>query len=217
MSTQPTTPGELRLSPEVARARRDGTPVLALESTIIAHGLPRPRNREVARELEAIAREEGACPATVAVLDGVAHVGLDDDELARVAEDTTLRKLGTRDLPVALALGASGATTVSATAWLAAAAGIRVFATGGLGGVHRGFAETFDESADLGGAEPHPPHRGLSRGEVHPRCPRHPGTPGEPERDRGRASPPPSFPASTSTAPAARSTGPSTRRPRWPG
>ena len=150
MSTQPTTPGELRLSPEVARARRDGTPVLALESTIIAHGLPRPRNREVARELEAIAREEGACPATVAVLDGVAHVGLDDDELARVAEDTTLRKLGTRDLPVALALGASGATTVSATAWLAAAAGIRVFATGGLGGVHRGFAETFDESADLG-------------------------------------------------------------------
>ncbi len=150
MSTLSSPPSELQLGPEVVQARRHGRPVLALESTIIAHGLPRPRNLEVARELEAIAREEGACPATVAVLDGVAHVGLDDGELARVAQDTTLRKLGTRDLPVALALGASGATTVSATAWLAAAAGIRVFATGGLGGVHRGFAETFDESADLG-------------------------------------------------------------------
>jgi pseudouridine-5'-phosphate glycosidase len=143
-------PGDLRLSPEVGRARRDGRPVVALESTIIAHGLPRPRNLEVARELEDIVREEGACPATVAVLDGVARIGLVQDDLVRVAKDPTLRKFGTRDLPVALALGASGATTVSATAWLAAAAGIRVFATGGLGGVHRDFAESLDESADLG-------------------------------------------------------------------
>ena len=94
MSTPPTTPRELQLSPEVAGALRDGRPVLALESTIIAHGLPRPRNAEVARELEGIARAAGACPATVAVLDGIAHVGLDEGELARVAQDTTLRKLG---------------------------------------------------------------------------------------------------------------------------
>ena len=94
-------------------------------------------------------RRQGACPATIAVLDGVPCIGLEPDQLARVAEDPDLRKLGQRDLPVAQALGASGATTVSATAWLAAAAGIRVFATGGLGGVHRGFAESFDESADL--------------------------------------------------------------------
>jgi pseudouridylate synthase len=94
-------------------------------------------------------RDAGACPATIAVLDGVARVGLDQDQLVRVADDPGLHKLGQRDLPVAQALGASGATTVSATAWLAAAAGIRVFATGGLGGVHRGFAESQDESADL--------------------------------------------------------------------
>jgi pseudouridine-5'-phosphate glycosidase len=135
---------------EVDQARRDGKPVVALESTIIAHGLPRPRNLEVARELETIVRQQGACPATVAVLDGVASIGLEQAELVRVAEDTSLRKLGQRDVPVAVALGASGATTVSASAWLAAMAGVRVFATGGLGGVHRGFGESFDESADLG-------------------------------------------------------------------
>ncbi|MGA3217862.1 MAG: pseudouridine-5'-phosphate glycosidase [Acidimicrobiales bacterium] len=150
MSAPPGGRGGLELSPEVAQALRQGEPLVALESTIIAHGLPRPRNLEVARELEAVVRQEGACPATVAVLDGAPRIGLGPDDLARVAEDPSLRKLGARDLPVALAQGASGATTVSATAWLAAAAGIRVFATGGLGGVHRGFAETFDESADLG-------------------------------------------------------------------
>lgn len=141
--------GAVRLSPEVEAARRTGVPVVALESTIIAHGLPRPRNLDVAGELEAIVRDEGACPATIAVLDGVARIGLEHEALARVAEDRDIRKLGQRDLPVAQALGASGATTVSATAWLAAAAGIRVFATGGLGGVHRGYTESFDESADL--------------------------------------------------------------------
>jgi pseudouridylate synthase len=140
----------LRLSPDARAARAAGVPIVALESTIIAHGLPRPRNLEVARQLETIVRRQGACPATIAVLDGVPRIGLGPDELARVAQDPDLRKLGQRDLPVAQALGASGATTVSATAWLAAAAGIRVFATGGLGGVHRGFAESLDESADLG-------------------------------------------------------------------
>jgi len=141
--------GGLRLGAEVEQARREGRPIVALESTIIAHGLPRPRNLGVASELEAIVRHHGACPATIAVLDGVAWVGLHQGQLARVAEDVSMRKLGRRDLPVALACGASGATTVSATAWLAAAAGARVFATGGLGGVHRGFAESLDESADL--------------------------------------------------------------------
>jgi pseudouridine-5'-phosphate glycosidase len=141
--------GAHQQSSEVAQAQRDGKPIVALESTIIAHGLPRPRNLEVARELEAVVREHGVCPATIAVLDGTPHIGLESDELVRLAESTEIRKLGRRDLPVAMALGASGATTVSATAWLAAAAGIRVFATGGLGGVHRGFVESFDESADL--------------------------------------------------------------------
>ncbi len=143
-------PGYLRLSPEVRQAREEGRPVVALESTIIAQGLPRPRNLEIARELEGTVRDEGACPATIAVLDGVPCVGLDEESLERVAGDQAMRKFGRRDLPVAMALGVSGATTVSATAWLAAAAGIRVFSTGGLGGVHRGFTETFDESADLG-------------------------------------------------------------------
>ena len=139
----------LRLSAEVDQALGQRRPVVALESTIIAQGLPRPRNLEVANELEEIVREQGACPATIAVLDGRACVGLDAAEVARVAEDPSLRKLGRRDLPVALALGASGATTVSATVWLASAAGIRVMGTGGIGGVHRGYSETLDESADL--------------------------------------------------------------------
>ncbi|AZM52635.1 pseudouridine-5-phosphate glycosidase [Streptomyces sp. WAC 01529] len=133
---------------EAAVARR--RPVVALESTIIAHGLPRPRNLQVAKELEAVVRDEGAVPATIAVLDGRPHVGLDKEQLERVAHDDSLRKLGHRDLPLAVATGASGATTVSATALLAARAGVRVFATGGLGGVHRGWAVTQDESADLG-------------------------------------------------------------------
>ncbi|PRH78679.1 pseudouridine-5-phosphate glycosidase [Streptomyces solincola] len=137
------------LSEEVREAVAARRPVVALESTIIAHGLPRPRNLAVAGELEALVREGGAVPATVAVLDGVARVGLDKAALERVAVDPAVRKLGHRDLAPALAAGVSGATTVSATAFLAARAGIRVFATGGLGGVHRGWTETQDESADL--------------------------------------------------------------------
>ncbi|MEU9932014.1 pseudouridine-5'-phosphate glycosidase [Streptomyces anulatus] len=137
------------LPAEVRAALSAGPPVVALESTIIAHGLPRPRNLSVARELEGIVRSAGAVPATVAVLDGRAHVGLSEDQLERIAGDPAVRKLGHRDLAPALAAGASGATTVSATAFLAARAGIGVFATGGLGGVHREWSENQDESADL--------------------------------------------------------------------
>jgi len=138
----------LHLSAEVADALAASRPVVALESTIISHGLPRPRNLDAAREFEGILRERGVTPATIAVLDGVPQIGLDDDGVRRIAEED-LAKASVRDLPILAARGGSGATTVAATAHLAAAAGIRVFATGGLGGVHRGASETFDESADL--------------------------------------------------------------------
>lgn len=138
----------LHLSPEVAGALSAGRPVVALESTIISHGLPRPRNHEAALEFEAILRERDVVPATIAVLDGVPRIGLDEQGVRRIAEED-LAKASVRDLPVLAALGRSGATTVAATARLAALAGIRVFATGGLGGVHRGASSTFDESADL--------------------------------------------------------------------
>ncbi|MFB8116494.1 pseudouridine-5'-phosphate glycosidase [Streptomyces sp. NPDC055962] len=137
------------LAEEVREALAVHRPVVALESTIIAHGLPRPRNLRVGRELEELVRKAGAVPATVAVLDGRARVGLDDAQLERIAGDPGVRKLGHRDLAPALALGATGATTVSATAFLAARAGVAVFATGGLGGVHRAWTRTQDESADL--------------------------------------------------------------------
>jgi pseudouridine-5'-phosphate glycosidase len=137
------------LSPEVADALGCGRPVVALESTLLAHGLPRPDNRSAADDVEAAVRRGGAVPATIAVLDGRPHVGLTADELDRVCADPDLAKLGVRDLPVAAGLGLSGATTVSSTALLAATAGIAVFATGGLGGVHRQASDTFDESADL--------------------------------------------------------------------
>lgn len=140
----------LRCSAEVTRALASGRPLVALESTIIAHGLPRPQNLEVAQEFEAIVREEGACPATIAMVDGEPCVGLDQDHLQRIALDPAVRKLGMRDLPVASAQRMTGATTVSATTFLAARAGIRVFATGGIGGVHRDWVNTWDESADLG-------------------------------------------------------------------
>ncbi|MGW7099835.1 pseudouridine-5'-phosphate glycosidase [Streptomyces sp. NPDC054838] len=137
------------LSDEVREALAGGRPVVALESTIIAHGLPRPRNLAVGLELESLVRAEGAVPATVAVLDGVAYAGLDKAALERIASGDGVRKLGHRDLAPALATGATGATTVSATAFLAARAGLRVFATGGLGGVHRDWTRSQDESADL--------------------------------------------------------------------
>lgn len=141
-----TTP--LILSDEVGEALAAGRPVVALESTIISHGLPRPRNHEAALEFERILRDQGVTPATIAVLDGVPHVGLDAEGVRRIAEED-LAKASVRDLPILAARGASAATTVAATSHLAALAGIRVFATGGLGGVHRGASESFDESADI--------------------------------------------------------------------
>jgi pseudouridylate synthase len=136
----------IRVAEEVAAALDAGRPVVALESTIISHGLPRPRNLEVAELLEGVVRERGAVPATIAVLDGAPTVGLDRGALERVGAEE-MAKLSVRDLPVAMARGVSGATTVASTALLAERAGIRVFATGGVGGVHRGGG--FDESADL--------------------------------------------------------------------
>jgi pseudouridine-5'-phosphate glycosidase len=137
-----------QLSSEVADALAAGRPVVALESTIISHGLPRPRNLDAAIEFEQILRDRGVTPATIAVLDGVPQIGLDDEGVRRIANEE-LAKASVRDLPILSALGLSGATTVAATAHLATLAGIRVFATGGLGGVHRGASESFDESADL--------------------------------------------------------------------
>jgi pseudouridine-5'-phosphate glycosidase len=139
----------MRVHPEVAEALAARVPVVALESTIIAHGLPRPRNLAVAREIEARVRAAGAVPATIAVLDGEPHVGLDDGALQAIAVGEGVEKCGVRDLAVVCARGGAGATTVAATAHVAARAGIGVFATGGLGGVHREARETWDESADL--------------------------------------------------------------------
>ncbi len=136
-------------SPEVTEALKSGKPLVALESTIISHGLPRPSNLTVAREVEEIVRSRGAVPATIAVLDGVVHIGLTDDQLVDIANRDDIAKASSRDLAIIAASGKSAATTVAATAHLAVLAGINVFATGGLGGVHRGATETFDESADL--------------------------------------------------------------------
>lgn len=139
----------IRLHAEVAEALAWNNPVVALESTLIAHGLPRPRNLELAHELEAIVRAEGGVPATIGVIRGEPTVGLTADELERIATSDQIPKLSARDLGPAVAAGSDGATTVASTALLARRAGIRVFATGGLGGVHRGAQESFDESADL--------------------------------------------------------------------
>ena len=139
----------LTVLPEVADALAARRPVVALESTIISHGLPRPDNLRIAREIEDAVRRAGAVPATIAVVDGRACVGLDDDALTTVATSDDVVKVSTRDLATLVARGGSGATTVAATSHLAARAGIRVFATGGLGGVHRDARDTWDESADL--------------------------------------------------------------------
>ncbi|MCB1136058.1 MAG: pseudouridine-5'-phosphate glycosidase [Chlamydiia bacterium] len=138
------------LSAEVTEALHEERPVVALESTIIAHGMPYPRNLETAMRLEAIVREEGAVPATIAVLNGIARIGLEAKDLELLADPTSeVLKLSTRDLPYALASQCHGATTVAATMALAHRAGIDVFVTGGIGGVHRGAGHTFDISADL--------------------------------------------------------------------
>ena len=134
---------------EVRDAVAEGRPVVALESTIISHGLPRPDNARLAREFEQAVRDGGAVPATVAVIDGQARIGLDDAALDRLAGDEAAVKVSVRELAAIAARGGVGSTTVASTAHLAARAGITVFATGGLGGVHRGATDTFDESADL--------------------------------------------------------------------
>jgi len=141
----------LRVHPEVAATLRAGGSVVALESTIISHGLPRPDNLRVAREIEAAVREEGAVPATIALVDGDVRVGLDDVALDAIALRDDVVKCSTRDLAIVAGRGGTGATTVAATAHLAAQAGIELFATGGLGGVHREAGTTWDESADLVG------------------------------------------------------------------
>ena len=143
-------PRPVVVSERVASAVREGAPVVALESTILTHGLPHPENIQAATDFERTLSEAGAVPATIAVLDGIAHIGAEPDQIDRLAGANSALKLSARDLPVAMARGASGGTTVAATALLASQAGIRVFATGGIGGVHRNASETFDESADLG-------------------------------------------------------------------
>lgn len=141
--------GRVVVAPEVSDAVTRGIPVLALESTIFTHGLPRPRNLEVAREAEDHLRRRGVVPATIGVVDGRPTVGLSPTEIERLSSEDGVVKVSLRDLPVAAAKGLSGGTTVAATAFLASRAGIRVFSTGGLGGVHRDAQQTFDESADL--------------------------------------------------------------------
>lgn len=138
---------KINLSDEVASAIRDACPVVALESTVIAHGLPYPHNQETALRLEAIIREKGAVPATIAVFDGVFHVGVTQAEIERLATEPNIRKISRRDLAIAAAKRLTCATTVATTSFIAHKAGIKVFSTGGIGGVHRGFA--WDISADL--------------------------------------------------------------------
>ena len=137
----------IKYSKEVSAAKSQGRPIVALESTIISHGLPRPINLDVAREVEGIVRSEGAVPATIAIIDGEIFVGLEEDQLIRIANDDNIVKASTRDLAIICADGKSAATTVSATSHIASLAHVDVFATGGLGGVHRG--HVYDESADL--------------------------------------------------------------------
>ncbi len=148
-STRPLGRFAIRYGDHVTRARRDGRPVVALESTIISHGLPRPDNLRVAREIEQTVRDNGAVPATIGMLGGELIVGLEDAQIEQLAAADGVAKLSVRDLALGAATGADGATTVAATSAVAAAAGIKVFATGGLGGVHREANTTFDESADL--------------------------------------------------------------------
>jgi pseudouridylate synthase len=137
------------MSPRVSAALADGQPVVALESTIISHGLPRPGNLAAAQRFEEVLDAQGVTPATIALIDGVPKVGLDAHDLERIATDESVVKVGSRDIAIAMARKLTGGTTVAATSVLAARVGLRVFATGGLGGVHRGATETFDESADV--------------------------------------------------------------------
>jgi pseudouridine-5'-phosphate glycosidase len=144
-----TPPRGIRIADDVRIAVETGAPVLALESTILSHGLPSPRNLEIGLESEEQVRAAGVVPATIGVVDGVVAVGLSSGEIERLCTASDVVKASVRDLPIVRAQRRDGGTTVAATAWLAHRCGIRVMSTGGLGGVHRGAAETFDESADL--------------------------------------------------------------------
>ena len=137
------------VTPEIEEAVRTGKPVVALESTILSHGMPYPENLSFAREVEKIIREQGAIPATMAIIDGRLKCGLTEDELVRMCEAKGVLKVSRRDLPIVVAQKLTGATTVATTMLIAAMAGIRFFATGGIGGVHRGAEKTMDISADL--------------------------------------------------------------------
>ncbi len=139
----------LELSPEVEKALKEGRPVVALESTIISHGMPYPANVETARKVEQIVREGGAVPATIAILNGKLKAGLSDEEIEYLGQATDVIKASRRDIPYIVAQGRNGGTTVGATMIISALAGIKVFATGGIGGVHRGAQQTMDISADL--------------------------------------------------------------------
>jgi pseudouridine-5'-phosphate glycosidase len=157
-------PPFIKFSQAVESALTEGLPVLALESTVITHGLPFPQNIEIAKVLEQTALENGTIPATIAVIDGTIHIGLEEAELDRLAElslqaqtsPNLLKKLAKRDIPLALAEKSSGGTTVSATLYLAHLAGIKVFATGGIGGVHKNWQDSLDWSADLPALAQHP-------------------------------------------------------------
>jgi pseudouridine-5'-phosphate glycosidase len=139
----------IKYSAAVARALKDKSPVVALESTIITHGLPRPKNLEVALEVEQIVTDAGATPATIAIIDGQIHIGLESDQLKQIANDENILKASIRDLAIISTQKKSAATTVAATSHIANMAGISLFATGGLGGVHREAWQSWDESADL--------------------------------------------------------------------
>jgi pseudouridylate synthase len=139
----------MRYTREVSEALDEGRPVVALETTIISHGLPHPQNLEIARGIEEVVREEGATPATIAIVEGMVRIGLDREGLEAIATGDDVVKCSARDLAVVMARRATGATTVAATATLAVRAGIDVFATGGIGGVHREARDSWDESADL--------------------------------------------------------------------
>jgi pseudouridine-5'-phosphate glycosidase len=139
----------MSFSPEVSGAMKNGAALVALESTIITHGMPYPQNVETARLVEAEVRKNGAVPATIAVIEGTLHIGLDDDQLENLGQATNVSKLSRADIAACIATGGTGATTVAATMIAADLAGIDVFATGGIGGVHRGAEVTFDISADL--------------------------------------------------------------------
>ena len=177
----------LDIAPEVQKALDEGRPVVALESTIISHGMPYPQNVETALNVEKIIRENGAVPATIAVIGGRLKAGLSESEIDYLGKTgAAVTKASRRDLPILVAEGRDGATTVTTTMIIAHMAGIQVFATGGIGGVHRGAQQTFDISADLEELAHTPRHGGLRRCQVHSGSGPDAGISGDPRRARHR-------------------------------